>query len=41
MFGYFSHSISIDKLLMYIKNKKDPKINPCGIPVQLSAQDKH
>ena len=25
---------------MYIKNKKDPKINPCGIPVQISAQDK-
>ena len=29
------------KLLTHIKNKRDPRMDPCGTPVRISTQDKH
>ena len=33
--------ISFGKSLMYIKNKKGHKMNPCGTPLGISTPDKH
>ena len=33
--------ISLDKSWKYIKNNKSLKMDPCGAPTQISAQDKH
>ena len=29
------------KSLTYIKNKRRPRMEPCGIPARISTQDKH
>ena len=31
----------IDKSMMYIKNNKDSKMDPCGAPVRISAKEEH